>query len=206
MLYTALAQQIGIDLDRLNISIISVDGIGFKPYIKICRALCVPFTMRTDDDIFTKTKKGEELNYFAGISRVMGIYKELISINPKTDQLINYWKKNKNKNEWLEEAESPKESISLNNYIRRQLDKFNIFLSINNLEEDLVDSDLRSSLSDFYGETDREELVLIMQTRKAENMLDYLEKCEKDLAVLNEDNIAAPLKRIVSLIKSEVHP
>ncbi|MBE6034126.1 MAG: DUF2813 domain-containing protein [Clostridiales bacterium] len=206
LLYTALAQQIGIDLDRLNISIISVDGIGFKPYIKICKSLCIPFTMRTDDDIFTKTKEGKELDYFAGISRVMGIYKKLISINPKIDKFITYWNANKEKNEWLKTEECPQEAIDLNNYIRRELAKFNIFLSINNLEEDLVDSDLQSSLSDFYGETDREELILMMQTRKAENMLDYLETCEKDLVRLNKDNIAAPLKRIVSLIKSEVHP
>lgn len=57
LFYTALAKQLDIDLDRLNVSIISVNGIGFKPYIKICLALDIPFVLRTDNDIFSKTKK-----------------------------------------------------------------------------------------------------------------------------------------------------
>ncbi len=206
LFYTALAQQIGIDLDNLNISIISVDGIGFKPYIKICKALGIPYTMRTDDDTFSKKKGGKELKYFAGISRVMGIYNELISTNKTKDKLIAYWKKNKEDNEWLITEETPQKAIDLNNYIRGELAKFNVFLSIYNLEVDLVDSTLNSSLSDFYFETDREELIRLMQTRKAENMLEYLENSQGDLSILNKDHIANPLKRIVSLIRSEVHP
>ncbi len=206
LLYTALAQQIGIDLDSLNISIITVDGIGFKPYVKICKSLCIPFIMRTDNDIFPKTKNKKEMNYFAGISRVMGIYKELISVNHKTDNLITYWKNNKDDNEWLATEAIPQKVFDLNKYVRAELDGFNIFLSINNLEEDLVDSALQSSLSKFYGEKDREKLVFMMQTRKAENMLKYLESSGNDLSVLNEDAIAAPLRRIVSLVKSGVHP
>lgn len=57
LFFTALAKGIGIDLDRYNISILVVDGVGFKPYIKICRALDIPFAMRTDNDIFEKTVK-----------------------------------------------------------------------------------------------------------------------------------------------------
>ena len=206
LFYTALAQQIGIDLDNLNISIISVDGIGFKPYIKICKALGIPYTMRTDDDLFVKTKKGNELNYFGGISRTMGIYKELISENPKTDDLCIYWKDNKESNEWLKSKNIPNNAVELNKYIREKLTDFNVFLSHNNLEVDLAYSDLQSSLSEYYGETDSNKLVLAMQTRKAENMLDYLENSEGDLALLNEDDISIPLKKIVSLIRSEVHP
>lgn len=186
LFYTALAQQIGIDLDN--------------------QALGIPYTMRTDDDIFAKTKKSSEFNYFAGISRTMGIYKELISDNPKTDELSVYWKDNKENNEWLSSKKIPKTAFDLNNYIREKLDDFNIFLSLNNLEEDLADSELQPSLAEYYGETDRNKLVLAMQTRKAENMLDYLENSEVDLALLNEDDMSIPLKRIVSLIRSEVHP
>lgn len=162
--------------------------------------------MRTDDDTFSKKKGGKELKYFAGISRVMGIYNELISTNKTKDKLIAYWKKNKEDNEWLITEETPQKAIDLNNYIRDELAKFNVFLSIYNLEVDLVDSTLNSSLSDFYFETDREELIRLMQTRKAENMLEYLENSQGDLSILNKDHIASPLKRIVSLIRSEVHP
>lgn len=204
--YTALAQQIGIDLDNLNISIISVDGVGFKPYIKICKALDIPYTMRTDDDVFTKMKNGDKFKYFAGISRTMGIYNELISENNKTDELSIYWKDNEKNNEWLVSEEIPQVTLDLNKYIRKKLNYFNVFISFKNLEEDLVDSELKSSLSNYYDKTDKVELVHNMQTRKAENMLDYLENCQKDLIKLCNNDIVTPLEKIVSLIKSEVHP
>jgi len=163
LFYSAFAKQVGIDLDNLNISIISVDGIGFKPYIKVFKALEIPYVMRTDDDIFTKTKKGENFHFCAGISRVMGIYKELISQTPKSDKLLKYWSNNKANNEWPATDEYTKEAAELNDYIRTELDDYNIFLSINNLEEDLADSKLRASLSEFYDVDNREDLLAIMQ-------------------------------------------
>ncbi len=56
MLYTDLANKIEIDLDRFYISILSVEGIGFKPYVAICNALNIPCVLRTDNDIFSKPK------------------------------------------------------------------------------------------------------------------------------------------------------
>lgn len=44
LFYTVVSKKMIIDLDRLNTSIISVNGIGFKPYIKICKALDIPLS------------------------------------------------------------------------------------------------------------------------------------------------------------------
>lgn len=41
--FRALAAAIGIDLDRENLSILSVDGIGFSPYVLCCEALGIPW-------------------------------------------------------------------------------------------------------------------------------------------------------------------
>jgi putative ATP-dependent endonuclease of OLD family len=207
LFYSVLAQQLSIDLDKLNISVVSVDGIGFKPYIKICKALEIPYVMRTDDDIFIKTKQGKELCYFAGVSRAMGIYKELVAASPKSDKLLKYWNENKTDNEWPVENDSyTDEAAELNDYIRDELDNYNIYLSVNNLEKDLVASKLRASLSEYYGESDDCKLVAIMQKRKAENMLSYLEDYEDALKVLEDDDIVIPLKRIVSLVEKDGHP
>jgi len=206
LFYTTLAKKIGIDLDNLNITIISVDGIGFKPYIKICKALEIPYTLRTDGDVFIKKKDGIEYNYFAGISRAMGIYNELISIDSKIDDFSILWEENKKINEWLTSAITPKEAFDFNNIISEKLKSFNVFLSIKDLEEDLVNSELQSSLSKHYCETDKRKLILAMQKRKAENMLNYLMENENDLDALCENNIATPLKCIELLVKSKVHP
>lgn len=65
-----------LELDKKNINVIDVNGVGFKPYIKVCEALNIPFVMRTDNDIF-KVPWTNKFHY-AGVSRVMGIYKEMI--------------------------------------------------------------------------------------------------------------------------------
>lgn len=54
LFYTALARELKLDLDRHNISILSVEGVGFKPYVAICNALNISWVLRTDNDIFSK--------------------------------------------------------------------------------------------------------------------------------------------------------
>ena len=60
LFYTALAKEIGVDLDRTNISILSVEGVGFKPYIAVCNALNISWVMRTDNDVFAKPNKNQQ--------------------------------------------------------------------------------------------------------------------------------------------------
>ncbi|MCY8351161.1 AAA family ATPase [Bacillus haynesii] len=124
LFYTALAKQLDIDLDRLNVSIISVNGVGFKPYIKICLALDIPFVLRTDNDIFNKTKKIQdkdvEFSYQGGISRVMGIYTELLQMEDN-QELIKYWEDHELENEWLKTINRPQEAVNLANILFKRL-------------------------------------------------------------------------------------
>ncbi len=55
--YKALANQINVDLDKLNISILSVEGVGFKRYIELLEALNITWLVRTDNDYFKVTRK-----------------------------------------------------------------------------------------------------------------------------------------------------
>ena len=204
LFYTALAKNIDIDLDRLNVSIISVNGVGFKPYIKVCLALGIPFVMRTDNDIFTKTKKVSdskqiELSYQAGVSRVMGIFEELLD-GEETKLLIDYWKGNKEDNEWaVKEKQVPDKAKQILRYLSQEIEKYNIFLSRVDLENDLVDSRLISSLKSYYNTRTKQSTVKKMQKAKAENMLNFLSDHYKNLDCLKDDFIAEPLKRIESL-------
>lgn len=204
LFYKALASFLDIDLDRLNISILSVEGVGFKPYIKVSKALDIPFVLRTDNDIFSKTKKEKKYHYFAGISRAMGIYTQLISKGTE-DELKENWESMKEKNEWQgEKNDCPKEATDLNNYVRGELEKYNIFLALEDLEGDLMGTNLFESLSKFYNEGKKDKLLKKMQERKAENMLKFLEDNLKVLAVLKNDSIADPLYRIVKVVQDAV--
>lgn len=211
LFYKALSLHLGIDLDYLNITILAVDGVGFKPYVKICKALEIPYVLRTDNDIFSKTKKvpgkkaKQSFNYYAGVSRLMGIYEEVISSDPE-DEINAFWAEQSTTNEWCACSAIPAEAKALNAQVREKIDAYNLFLAKNNLEEDLADSSLYSILKSFYNCRTRDSLVSSMQKRKAENMLAFLKKKGKKLSVLYDDDISMPLKRVAQLVESEVHP
>ncbi|PKE34597.1 ATP-dependent endonuclease [Macrococcoides caseolyticum] len=208
LFYTALAKQLDIDLDRLNVSIISVNGVGFKPYIKICLALDIPFVLRTDNDIFNKTKKvgkkNVEFSFQGGISRVMGIYTELLQ-RDDNQELIEYWKAHQLKNEWLKTGQHPQVAKSLANYIIQEVEKDNIYISKIDLENDLANSSLFSSLKKFYNTRAVKSTVDKMQKAKAENMLEFLKANFNDLKCLRDDKISEPLKQIKNLAEKVVN-
>lgn len=202
LFFTKLAKDIGVDLDRYNISILVVDGVGFKPYIKICRALEIPFAMRTDNDIFEKTVKKIEYKYYAGISRVMGIYKELIS-SSLDDAILEYWNNNEKKNQWLKTNNVTKTAQALNKSIRKKLKKYNIYLSDIDLENDIVNTKLYDSLCKYYNTTKQEEIIKAMQSKKAENMLGYLKYLvinKISMDIIKDDPICKPLKELQKLV------
>lgn len=208
LFYTALAKQLDIDLDRLNVSIISVNGVGFKPYIKICLALDIPFVLRTDNDIFNKTKKigkkNVEFSFQGGISRVMGIYTELLQTDDNQG-LIKYWKAHHIKNEWLKTRQQPQVAKDLANYIIQEAEKNNIYISQIDLENDLANSSLLSSLKKFYNTRAIKSTVDKMQKAKAENMLKFLKAHFDDLKCLSNDKISEPLKQIKNLAEKVVN-
>lgn len=207
LFYTALAKQLDIDLDRLNVSIISVNGVGFKPYIKICLALDIPFVLRTDNDIFNKTKKigkkNVEFSFQGGISRVMGIYTELLQTEDN-QELIEYWQTHHLKNEWLKIRQHPQVAKDLANYIIQEVEKNNIYISQIDLENDLAYSSLFSSLKKFYNTRAIKSTVDKMQKAKAENMLKFLKAHFDDLKCLSDDKISEPLKQIKKLAEKVV--
>ncbi len=121
LFYTSLAQEIGVDLDRHNLSILSVEGIGFKPYVAICNALNIPWVLRTDNDIFSKPTKSPTKHYYAGISRIIGILGHIVN---QDNPLLEYWSNHKDENEWEYESEIPTTANELNAYIREKAESY----------------------------------------------------------------------------------
>ena len=164
--------------------------------------------LRTDNDIFSKTKKIDEkdveFSFQAGISRVMGIYTELLKTE-ENNTLITYWKEHEAENEWLKGTETPASAIKLANYIIQEVEKNNIYLSKVNLENDLVNSSLFSSLKKFYNTRATKSTVDKMQKAKAENMLKFLKVHFEDLKCLSNDKISEPIKQIKRLAEKVVN-
>ena len=194
--YFAMDKILGLELDKKNINVIDVNGVGFKPYIKVCEALNIPFVMRTDNDIF-KVPWTNKFHY-AGVSRVMGIYKEILS--RKNEKLLEYWEENESKSKWECDAAEHNEADIIRDYISQAMMKYGIYLSDVDLETDIANSFLYDSLSGFYGITDKTMLIKEMQKRKAENMLSYMEACiEKKMSFseLKGDKLLLPIYQLI---------
>lgn len=187
--FRALAASVGIDLDRENLSILSVDGVGFKPYVLCCEALGIPWLLRTDNDVFKVPNK--ERYRLAGVARAYGIVESL-----GRSYVEALWLRNKNSLTWDGGPAVPVEVASAVNGLRDALEFEGIYLSDRDLEYDLIASGLRGVLEEHYGMDDQKELYAAMTARKAEGMHAFIAKYSSELVCLAESTFCKPLRRL----------
>ncbi|MEF2757178.1 MAG: AAA family ATPase [Collinsella sp.] len=187
--FRALATAVGIDLDRENLSVLSVDGIGFKPYVLCCEALGIPWALRTDNDVFKVPNK--ERYRLAGVARAYSIVESLG--HSKAEAL---WLKFKDLLAWDGGPAIPIEVVTAANELRRALEFDGIYLSGRDLEYDLIASDLRGVLEEHYDVDDPEELYAAMTVRKAEGMHAFIANHSSELGCLAESAFCKPLRRL----------
>lgn len=193
--YTALAHALDEDLDRLNISILSVDGVGFKPYIRICSSLGIPYALRTDNDIF-KVAKAESW-HATGVQRLASIASEYI----EDDVLKELISKHDADLIWDGSREPPAASKEAMKDLASSFAESGLFLSEHDdLEDDLVHGPLFDELSEHFNRDTPGETREAMQKRKAENMHAFISS-DPHLCNLRDDAIAAPLEYIVKLVE-----
>ena len=204
LMYNALAKALCIDLDRLNISILSVEGIGFKPYVAVCNALNIPWVLRTDNDIFPKPTNNPIKHYYAGISRIMDILKDIY--DGTNNSLCDYWNQHLSENEWDYQTDPPTIATALNSYIRTQAVSYGLYVSDIDLETDLANSPLQSTLLTHYSKRTVGTLVKAMQTKKAENMMHFLSQNHNSLSCLSGNNIVLPLNDLKGKVEERIHP
>ena len=187
--FRALAKAIGINLDRENLTILSVDGVGFKPYVLCCEALGIPWILRTDNDVFKVPKRNQYR--LAGVARACGIAESLGRACAES-----VWHKVKDSLTWDGGPAVPIEASSAVDELRNTLNFEGIYLSDRDLEYDLIASDLRSVLEDHYGVEDQEDLYAAMTERKAEGMHAFIDKHSSELGCLAESAFCQPLRRL----------
>ena len=190
MFYKTLAKQIDINLDRLNVSVLSVEGVGFSTYITILNALRIDWTLRTDNDIMQVPK--HDYYRYAGIERGLTYLdktwkveeddeKTIEELKPQIHQIVD-------KNNISEDAKAAAATLI------KILSEYDILIADTDLETDLYNSPLREALKKHYGE-DKEGVKIIeqMKDKKAINMYDFLKNKKLELKVLSDDKLAAPL-------------
>lgn len=196
LFYKTLSKAIDVDLDKLNISILMVDGIGFKPYIKVLELLQIPWIMRTDNDIF-KVPRHDKYRY-AGIQRSMDIYKTFV-LNDGEELDATYITHLDNIHGFVKPANP--NIVESTVQLKILLEQSNLFLSQEDLEKDLVNSPLIDKLKEFYVLTDKDEVLVEMQNRKGGSMFEFLQKHHNDLSILATDPISLPLLKCKKIIE-----
>lgn len=186
--YTALNRSLGLNFDRRNLSIISVEGVGFKKYVQVCTALGIPFTLRTDNDIFLVPKTSHYR--YAGIQRAVDLLTDL-PISPQCDDAITQSEMDAQLLEW-DGANPEPANIDAGKRIIGKLEPCGIYLSEKDLETDLANSTIANQLLDHYDVSNVSDLIAKMQQRKAENMHCFISNAS-GLDQLADNSLAEPL-------------
>ena len=188
LLFKTLAAQLDIDLDRLNISILCVDGVDFVTYIKILNAMEIEWSMRTDNDIMKIPKR--TMYRYAGVERALKCLEEGCNLTSNEKKIIE--DNRKLLRGFNDPNAVPGENEKAASAIRELLDEYSIQTANVDLETDMLNSPLREALIEYYGgngESD-EEIIAEMQKHKGLNMYHFLQKKKDKLILLKDDRIA----------------
>ncbi|WP_289039927.1 AAA family ATPase [uncultured Zobellia sp.] len=188
LFYKTLSRQIGIDLDRLNISVLMVDGIGFSTYIQILNAMEIDWVLRTDNDII-KIPKKEEYR-FAGVQRCINFYRKYFNSNQETEEILN---KNEALLKGFKSQNPPEVNRKGSEKLIADLEEYNMFISTVDLENDIFNSELKQDLIDYFEDLEVDDILPAMQKRKASFMYSFLKSRKDKLGILKGKDIAKPL-------------
>lgn len=187
LIYKYISSKLDINLEKYNIMIVPVDGIGFKPYAKLLDRLSIPYAVRTDNDIVINSKNKKI--YYSGINRLIDLHNEKIM-----------------KNDWISKEEfsnlnSEKlssESLKLYQKYKKDFMDEGLFISEKDLENDLSNIDF---LSDYIKQNynGKDEFVKYLQNSKAKNMYDFIDEIKN--INITRDNIGNFYKPIEWLIE-----
>lgn len=197
--YKTLAKQIEIELDRLNISVLSVDGVSFPTYMKILNAMQIYWISRTDNDIM-KVPRKDEYRY-AGIERSISFYLDFCHHEDADVKVID---SERGYLRFADKNNIPQKSKNAAKKIVELLTEQDVLLAKQGLEEDLYNSPIQEELKEFYGkELTYEEVINKMKEHKAINMYDFLKKHKTCLKKLKNDALTLPLVLAKEYIESQ---
>jgi putative ATP-dependent endonuclease of the OLD family len=185
LLYTAMAEELGIDLDFYNISILPIDGIDFDVYVAILAKLEIPVVLRTDNDVFKVPHSKPAEWRFAGLNRALKVAGKKEYPNSTVIDAPSKLEK-----EWSATS--------------KLLNPLGIFVSRMDLENDLAIA-CKDALLKYSGEEEVGAAVKYLQSRKAIRMREFLNSSSGILASLKADPLAQPLHFAVKL-SSERRP
>lgn len=187
LLYKEISKQLKIEIEKYNIVILSVDGVGFEVYTEILNSLGIPFVIRTDNDIMKK-KNGKY--YCSGMLRLTKLFNKYYGeIDEVLKDMIN--------------KELNSEEIKIWNKRKQLLENKGLFLANVDLEEDLVAVDKENRINAIVKELEREEyskeeIIDYLKKSKGNNMYAILNK-GINLDFIQQTDIEKPIKKCMEI-------
>lgn len=184
LLYAALARNHRIDLDRANISLLSVDGVSFDVYKRVLSALEIPCTIRTDNDISNAPMAPQPgaipHRNLAGMNRALA----LAGLAPLPPRAGAY-------DAQASLADATWQQVSSN------VNPAGIYLSQVDLEHDMA-AELPGLMATFKGPTPL-QAVAYLQDKKATRMREFVAHCGDTLLAVPNGQLLKPLLHCASL-------
>ena len=185
LFYAALARAHRLDLDQLNISLLSVDGVSFAIYKRVLDALEIPWSMRTDNDVSDISTGPRSapitLRNLAGMNRALslaGMPSELHRQPPYEQQFS------------LTDGTWARVSAAVAPH--------GIFLSEMDLENDIA-TELPALMANFSGQG-AADAIKYLQGKKATRMQEFIEHCGANLQVMPAGNLLKPLMHCINAV------
>ena len=174
-LFSAIFEYVSPNFEADGKYLLQVDGINFKPYSELYKALGIDFWIKTDNDL--KASRGDKHVFSPiGLNRCIDLLDH--SATPRLD---NYRIDFSSKDERKQNIKFKKEELYLTNHnLVLQLNADGIFISEIDLENDLA-----QVLSDSErNEMSKLDFVNWLQSSKQYNMLEYISNhLTKDIAL-----------------------
>lgn len=197
MLFKALASSQEMSFDQLNVTILTVSGIGFRAYGDFLASLAIPFVLRTDNDI-SKIPRSSPVTYrMAGAERCIKVCREFNAAASASMPVLL----RESELTGFQTSTPPQGVADLVQELRLALAETGIFLGDKDLEWDLWHG-LAAPLAEYYGADDANDVVHEMQRAKADNMFAFLHSKSASLAALKGHSLCAPLTFIEKLVKA----
>lgn len=179
LFYAAVARNHGIDLDRLNISLLSVDGVSFEVYRRVLVALAIPFSMRTDNDISLVSSGPRNAlihqKNLAGMNRALA----LAGLQSLPHAPLHY---------------TQQHSIADNTWqnVSNSVNPQGIFISQIDLENDIAAE--RPDLMAGFKDMEPHEAIAYLQGKKAVRMQEFVDHHGPNLRMQEHGQLLRPLR------------
>lgn len=175
ILFERVLSEIDPYYESKGIYVLSVEGIGFKPYVNILSALKIKFVIKTDNDIIKVPNSRPPQYRQAGFSRINGLIKHIDTDVTTGTILLNSSLTKNDKMPSKIRGHYDSNKATLDNLRQR----YGLYLSHCDLEEDLGECLGKTRFCELLGGSTTADCVKLLKSKKQHKMVELVDRLSK---------------------------